>query len=475
MLQWLKKLSLFTLFALLIIFSSFSFAEEKKPINAPNALPGVEKEMLSPDYWIELNDDADTVIMTPEEIVEFNEKNRQRKVVFKDYYGKPDPLERAFEITETKGPVMNLINILELPERLDGKSLKDRLKKNIEWLYSRDYYDDRNALYDENMRQKIVDAMAVESIPEEIIRRFGIVVKRADVRHCPTSVPGFSETKWECDNFQATALYTGNPVAVIHQSSDGAFLYIESPISRGWVAADKIAFGRKEEVLELTNDKNFLMATADRVSVYGDPGLTVFSQYFYCSATLPLVAKNDTFYVVKLPFREPDGKLAVTEGYVKSDADVHIGYLSYTKRNMLVQFFKLLNLPYGWADQQNKRDCSGTQRVLLRCFGIKTGRHPSFVLSSSDHQVFINPDLSAEEKKAEIAKLEPVITLAGNSGHIVMYLGKAKNGQQYFMHQAGWGYDEGDQHYTVNRVSINSFDHKWYDVHAPNVFTTFRK
>ncbi len=467
-----KKLFLITV---LTVLTTLCWAQGKKPIHAPDALPGVEPEMLSPDYWIALNSDADKVIMTPEEIEEFNEKNRTRKVDFNDYYGKTNPLKRDFELSITKGPVMNLIMPLDLPPRLPGTSLEEKLKKNIEWLYSRDFYDGRNAIYTDSMRQKIVDAMNLEDIPDEIIRRFGIVVKRADVRHYPTSVPGYSETQWELDMFQATALYLGNPVAVIHQSADGAFLYIESPVSRGWVTAEKIAFAPKEEIREITEDKNFLMATADKVPIFGDPGFYSFSKYFYCSATLPLVVKNKSLYVVKLPYRQPDSKLGVTEAYVKPDADVHIGYLPYTKSIVLLQIFKFLNLPYGWADQQNKRDCSGTQRVLLRCFGIKTGRHPSFILSSSDHRYFINPDLSTEEKKAEIAKLDPVITLAGNSGHIVLYLGKARNGQQYFMHQGGWGYDEDDQHFIVNRVSINSFDHRWYSVNSPNVFTTFKK
>ncbi len=378
-------------------------------------------------------------------------------------------------MTITKGPVRNLLKPLELPERIAGSTLSNRLKKNIEWLHSRDFYDNRNAVYNDRMKQEIVDAMNLDSIPDEIIRRYGIVVKRADVRHYPTAVPGYSETKWELDMFQATALYLGNPVAVIHRSFDGSFLYIESPVSRGWVEADKIAFAKKEEIGKITGNKIFLMATGDIIPIYSDPSFTDFSQYFCFSATLPLAANNESFYIINLPYRKPDGKLGITEAYIKSDADVNIGYLPYTKSNMLIQYFKFLNQPYGWADQQNKRDCSGSQRVLLRCFGIKTGRHPSFILSSSDHRYYIDPDLSAEEKKAEIAKLDPVITLAGNAGHIVLYLGKARNGKQYFMHQAGWGYDENGDHYTVNRVSINSFDHNWYNVHRPNVFTTFKK
>ena len=74
-----------TLFLIMvfIVMSSLSLAQEKKPLHAPNVLPGVEPEMLSPDYWAALNSDADDVIMTPEEIEEFNERNRNRKVEFR--------------------------------------------------------------------------------------------------------------------------------------------------------------------------------------------------------------------------------------------------------------------------------------------------------------------------------------------------------------------------------------------------------
>ena len=81
--------------------------------------------------------------------------------------------------------------------------------------------------------------------------------------------------------------------------------------------------------------------------------------------------------------------------------------------------------------------------------------------------------LDSEEKMEEAAKLEPVITMAGSSGHIVLYLGKAHNGKLYFMHQCGWGYDEDNgQHFIVNRVTVNSAEHKWYDINEPKVFTT---
>jgi len=441
----------------------------------------VDPEMLTPEYWIALHEDADKVIMTPDEIARFNEHVRNKKVVFRDYYGKPDPLDSKYSIT-LEGPLMNPILPLDLPGSFSGNTLRSRLSGNIEALFkppalwrSRDFFDGRNAIYNDSMKQELVEKINMDSIPDTITRRFGIVVNHANLRYYPTEVPGYHDTEHEVDRFQGGALLIGMPVAILHESVDGDFLYVETPVSYGWVLARDIAIAQRQQIRVLTDDPNSLVAAGDKIPVYGDPSFGNFSRYFYFSAAMPLVNHDGNGYVVKMPYRMTDGSLGVTNGYVKPDADVHIGYFPYTKRNILTQIFKLLNTPYGWEDQDDKRDCCGTMWVLLRCFGIVTGRLPNFILKASDHQHYINPNLSAEEKMAEVEKLKPVITMAGNSGHIVLYLGKARNGMLYFMHQAGWGYkDENGDHLIANRVSINAATHSWYHIDKPNVFTTMK-
>jgi len=431
--------------------------------------------MLDPEYWISLYEDADEIVMTQEEIEEFNERIRTKEVVFKDRFGKPDPLLRNYANKLSIGLFMHPVLPLELPDTMPGDSLRVWLKSNIDYLYSRDFYDTRNATYTDGMKQEIVDRMNLGGVPDVIERRWGLIVKRADMRLFPTSAPGFSDTKWELDFFQTTGIYIINPVAILHESADKDFYYVQTPIARGWIASDRIALADKKKIRKLVEDKKFLLCTGDRVPVYADPSFTRFVQYYYMSATLPLKKKTGKAYVVKLPYRKIDGSLGTTNGYVKPDADVHVGYLPFTKRNVITQLFKLLHTPYGWADQFNKRDCSGTQRVVIRCFGIITGRWPNFILLASDHRTYIDPDLSTEEKIKVVSNIEGGITWTGSGGHLVFYLGKARNGKLYFMHQGGWGYDEGDQHYFVNRVDINEAHFKWYDINQPKVFTTFRK
>jgi hypothetical protein len=459
----------------LVAFSVPSRSQEPKPRHAPDVLPGVEPEMNTPEYWISLQDDADTVIMTPEEIVRFNEKLRNKNVVFQDRFSKPDPMKSNYLEKLSIGLFMNPILPLDLPDTMPGDSLRVWLKDNTKYLFSNDFYDDRNAIYSDKMKQEIVDRMNADRVPDVITRRFGLIVKRADMRLYPTATPGFSETKWEMDFFQTTGIYTITPVAILHESVDGDFYYVQSPIARGWISAENIALAGRDAIRKLTSDKNFLMATGDKVPVYGDPSFKNFVRYFYLSATIPLIKHDSRGYTVKLPYRKTDGSLGMAKGYVKPDADVHIGYLPYTKRNVITEIFKMLGQPYGWADQQNKRDCSGTELVVIRCFGIVTGRWPNFILLASDHQTYINPALSTEEKMAEAAKIEPIITWAGTGGHLTMFLGKARNGKLYFIQMAGWGYDDDNgDHLIVNRVAVNSAEHRWYDINSPRVFMTLR-
>lgn len=217
---------LFVLTELAVTFSPSWPADEKEkpaPKHAPSLLPGVEPEMLSADYWIALNADADEVVMTSEDIKRFNEKVRNKKVVFKDRFGKPDPLIPNYTEKLSIGLYMNPNLPLDLPNTMPGDSLRVWLRSNIEYLYSRDFYNTRNATYNDEMKQEIVDAINIDSVPDVITRHYGIIVKRADMRLFPTAAAGFSETQWEMDYFQTTGIYIINPAAILYESADGDF------------------------------------------------------------------------------------------------------------------------------------------------------------------------------------------------------------------------------------------------------------
>ncbi len=471
--------TLLAVFSLLALSALPSFAQEKeepKPVHAPDALPDVEPAMLTPEYWIALHRDVDTVVMTPSQIEAWNARVRAKHVELNDVFGKRNPLVSNYALKRQVGIFMNPILPLEQPATLSGDSLRTWIAANLEWVRSRDFYDGRNAIYNEKMIGELEASMNLAAIPRTITRRFGIIVERGDIRLFPTHIPGYTELRYEMDNFQNTSIYMSAPVAILHESRDGDYLYIESPVARGWISSKTVAVGDPKTIANLIRTDNMLMATANKVPVYGDHDCTVFRQYLYFSEYTPFVKKTSKAWVVRLPERKPDGSIGAVEGYLKLDADVHQGFMPYTKRNIITQAFKLLHQPYGWADQLKNRDCSGTMRVLYRCFGFTMGRWPNFQLLAppDKHIHYIDPSLSEEDKIAEAAKLEPFTTIAGSGGHVVLWLGRAGNGKYYFLHQGGWGYDEDGQHFIVNRVALNEATHKWYNIRSAPVFSTIR-
>ncbi len=474
------KKTLLTLITCLLAASAFNvFAAENKDKpkdkHAVAPLPDVEQAMLTADYWISANSDAENIVMTPEEITAFNKKNRERRVRFSDRFGKKDPLINNYYEKLAIGLYMNPIHPEELPETAPGDSLRTWLSDNTDYLLKDDFYDSRNVTWSDKQKKDLIENMNAGAVPDVIELRFGLVIERADMRLFPTWHAGFGDTKWELDFFQTTAVYSVAPAAILHRSKCGDYYYVQTAYARGWMEAGKIAFTNRKTLQKIAADDNFLMSTEDQVPVYSDAKFENFIRFFYMSEKLPLKKLSDSAVVVKIPVRKANGKLGFKKGYIKPGADVHKGYLPFSKANVYRQAFKLLDTPYGWGDQFRKRDCSGAQRVVLYCFGFEVGRWPNFVLLAPDHISYINPDWSEEEKLRHIEQIEGGITWCGSGGHLVFYLGKAKNGKCYFMHQGGWGYDEGDQHYYVNRVQVNEAHHSWYDINSPRVFSTFRK
>ncbi len=479
----MKRFALVVIAALLLVSAAFpglrlvSWAQDRDtpdPVHAPQALPGVEPRMLTAEYWIELQDNPDEVLMTPERIEAWNARVRTKKIDLSDRHGRQHPLVSYYDVKRQVGLFMHPILPLEQPATVPGDSLRAWIADNLDYVRSRDFYDGRRVKYNDEMIGELVEKMNLDAIPRTVTRRFGTIVRRGDIRLVPTHIPGYPSERSAGDHFQNTSIYLPAPVTVLHETVDGDYYYVESPVARGWILSSHVALGEKDDISWLAATDDMLIATANKIPVYADPACSVFERYLYFSGHVPFVREMDEACVVMLPERKHDGALGISDGYIEKNADVHRGYLPYTKRNVATQMFKLLHQPYGWADMLGNRDCSGTMRVLFRCFGFTMGRWPNFELLAppDEHIMVIDRDLSTEEKLEKAAQKEPLITLAGSGGHISLWLGRAHNGNYYFIHEAGWGYREGDQMFWVNQVNINEATHSWWHIDRIPVFST---
>jgi hypothetical protein len=220
---------------------------------------------------------------------------------------------------------------------------------------------------------------------------------------------------------------------------------------RGWIRLDNIAF---EDVEKAVSAGEPLVVTGSHVNVYGDKGLRKALAAVPMGDALPLEKeKGDSSpWVVRFPQKNGDG-VAWVDGYIDSRADVRVGYLPYTKRNVLTQAFKMFGEKYGWGGKDGRRDCSEFVKDIFASMGIRLPRN-------SHEQASVGVKIAGLDSGKDIPKAlknaEPAITLLGLDRHIMLYIG-SKGGRPYVIHQFV-GYRSGKRFKMVNRVDVTTLN-----------------
>ncbi len=201
-----------------------------------------------------------------------------------------------------------------------------------------------------------------------------------------------------------------------------------------------MAYGSPKAIGDYVGAKDFIVSIAHTVPVYANQSCTTFLTDLYLGARLKLVKKTAAGYQVLAPVRKYDGTVEFAPAWVKPDARVSVGYQTYTQRNILNTIFGLLYRPYGWADEHCERDCCGTQRSVLRTFGIFTGRWTTMELHSSDH-VYAFPKGTPKEVKYKYLDSANRHHPCGRSG-ACLHVHREVDGNYYVIHQTGYLYTD---------------------------------
>ena len=437
------------------ILASHGVCQQQKEMGAPIVIPPATGEMQHAGFWVNRLENPDRVIMTPEQIKEFNRKNRSRPMAIKDINGNPYSIENILRQKDySTGLLFTPENPLTM-KSFTGDSLRVRIERHNRIL-SGSALDRRRIKYLDIEKQKIIDGTNKDKIPETITPRYGILVKHTLNRIIPLHEGVFGSPTSFSDRAQSAGLEIGMPVAVLYMSRERDWYYAKSALAFGWIPAENVAFASPEVIERYINAENFIVSLDHKVPVYSAVDKTIHIVDFYMGAKLKLLNKTDEGYKVIVPARAFDGSLIFIPGLVLPDAPVSIGYQPYTQRNIFKTTFRLNFRPYGWADSNNERDCCGTTRAVLRTFGFKMGRWTTHQLHSTDHVNAFPASTSREIKYKILDSCEPGICLIGNGGHIIMYLGKV-DGVYYVIHQNGWSYKTEDgTTMHVRRMSVNS-------------------
>ena len=418
----------------------------------PICAPKVEGFMLKPEYWIEKIGDSEKIILNKEEIKEFNKK--------------------SFQKMKSKGFEEWLYNLETYPETITQEELLNTMKtySSEDVFPSKTCYDIHANKIPETVKKEVLYQANFDGIPDEISVEWGMLIKREDVMAFPTDIV-FAEEPESIDLnlFQLTILPVGSPVAILHQSKNGKWYYIQSVIYKGWVKTKSVALTKnKKDVFDYLNSDKFLMVIESRVETEPNPFIKEISNIlFQMGDKIPLIEFNkipesipignlhaqsaEGCYVVKIPLKDEDGYLQFKLALIARSNELCEGYLPYTRGNIIRQAFKLLGERYGWNGMFIRRDCSQFIMNIYRTMNIII---PSYTKMQEEGAAgkSIKFGGSIEDREDILNQLKPGDPLH-LKGHVVMYLGKTAN-NHYIIH-SGAGYGIKNEDGSVKPVTIH--------------------
>ncbi|MFY9399281.1 MAG: SH3 domain-containing protein [Desulfomonilia bacterium] len=408
--------------------------EERFHYSAPTLLPGTIPAMNTPGFWIGIHPDPDRVVIPREELAAFNSSIRRVTGMVQDLASFPDTL-RSTRVT-------------------------DSLRNTLGFVAARRYYRADGSRIDENFIRAMEDYVDLSGVPTEIPVRFALVTSCTNQRVLPTDEELYSGMKsMDLDRLQNSAYDIGTPLAVLHATRDGNWLYTITPLSEGWIRAQHVGFCTREQLVHYLSAEPFVVSTSAKIDLYLDQRLMRHHGFARMGCRFPSRDTGQAGVIeVLLPFRNDHGVCEFRGGFVM-EAQVSRGYLPYTPRTVIVQAFKLLHSPYGWGDMYGEQDCSRFIQLVFSTVGIQFPRNS---LQQAKVGRLI-ADFARESDRARRLEALSDASLGGVSilhmnGHIMLFLG-AVGGVPYAIHDMrGYSEPDGDRERfrLVNRVVVSS-------------------
>lgn len=377
-------------------------------------MPNVDNEMLNANYWIKLLPNPDKIIMSGDEIDNFNQET----------------------IRDVPGSVV--LDLKTYPESLSDIQL--RLLVDQPFPDEPSYME--NQLVPPGFWTELRKQINLDSIEEKNQVEYGFTVRRSNLKVFPTANiigdepgdPGF-------DLFQNSAVLAAEPLLVLHHSMDGQWYYVQINNCSGWVPAVDVAISDRAAWLEYQNEKNFLVITANHLKLDVDPLDPDISQLeFSMGCKLPLASATDSSsildmrvvygnYLIKVPTRNAVGRIEFKIAALPISNDVVEGYLPYTRANIIRQSFKMQGDRYGWGGMLNGRDCSSLIMELYRCFGFQLARNSDAQEISTGKTISFK-NYNRAERETLLNQIMPGAVLFF-PGHEMLYLGE--DGGRYYV------------------------------------------
>lgn len=300
--------------------------------------------------------------------------------------------------------------IEDFPQVLDGKRVKDWIRED-ELPKGRLFIKGRELKKEDLLA--FMEKANIESIPDLVLVKFGWTLKRTNMRMYP-SQDIIHKGNPAIDYNQYTLLEPFTPLAILHRSKDGEWLYVHAPYMRGWVRKEDVLVRSREELLKIIR-MPFLVVVKNKVEIGG--------VVFGLGSKIPYVEKEEEGYRVLLP------DLRTT--WIKKEEGLSEGFLTFSEERARPMLEGLLGIPYDWGGKEGRWDCSSLVQSLYAVFGLELPRNSA--QQAKIGRIVARSFSSYEEFKTLLKNLPPFRTLIFMKGHVMIY-GGMEGGEPVIYH-----------------------------------------
>jgi len=266
---------------------------------------------------------------------------------------------------------------------------------------------------------------------------FGVTIAPADLRVLPTARPEFAGSGpgegFPFDRLQQSGLPAGLPVRVWHQSRDGAWLLVETPLAAGWLPAWTVARAGPAFRARWQSGR-YLAVTQDGALLRDRQGRVLFTAAL--GAIFPLLGSEAGGWGVLAPAAGPAGEARAVQARLAREAGA-AKPLPLTLGNLTRLAGRLVGQPYGWGGLFGNRDCSALTRDLLAPFGLWLPRNSAQQARAGAEYIDLAGLADAEKERLVRERGVAYLTLLWMPGHVMLYIGSPR-GRPLALHSI-WG------------------------------------
>ena len=329
-----------------------------------------------------------------------------------------------------------MVDMTAYPDTVSGQTVRAMIEK---YSMPEGYdYDLFGNLIGWMEKQTILDNRALAQIPETVNAQYAVIGTRCDLKGFPTEKGFYAYGDRYYSMIQETELIVGMPAVVLHESSDGRFLFVQTYYYAGWIPCESAITCGKDDFLRYAMREDVVTVTVAQLEAIGVQKDWVNGDFvgtLDMGVSLPYLGEDARYYYAEMPYRGSDGTLRGGRIRIPREEAVH-GFLPYTMANFYEEAFSCLGVMYGWGGAEGGMDCSGFVCAIMRTFGIYLPRNTSEQRNYSG----VGTDLQylGASDRAAVLNTSRFPTAIHLQGHVMLYLGEA-NGTPTIIHAYAGG------------------------------------